>query len=413
MKNNKVLYLIFVFVMTLFSFNMKVDAAQELTCLYKKEWFSPKVLLVQYSDGSRVIFTNKDNVSIDSIGWIRTDYDVDNFGYDIFLDDGNLSSCPSYVDTEGVGVIKFWTNKKSFSAALDEESSQEALVEPAYSSVVKPDLNNDLTSDQTCSSDTWLSSNFDESKYTGACLYRGQLDDGSCHLIQVNFGNRDLQFTEYDSRKGLQFSGVYHDTVENINIENGFTHTIINDFRVNKDFYASRLLEVAGGVCIGAIKVKRNAGYNYYDTFDETYTNTEVSLSQKGSTYYLVNTKGYNPINGEELSMNTTTKIEFIKTEITSCEDLFGETIANWLKIIWNFVKIFVPIILFALGVLDFGQAIFAGKEDDMRKAQAKFIKRVIIAVLIFLIPSILQFLLNIAGGIWGNIGTDICGILM
>ena len=39
---------------------------------------------------------------------------------------------------------------------------------------------------------------------------------------------------------------------------------------------------------------------------------------------------------------------------------------------------------------LDFAKAIFSGNEDGMKKAQAKFIKRVIIAVVIFLIAIFL-----------------------
>ena len=47
-----------------------------------------------------------------------------------------------------------------------------------------------------------------------------------------------------------------------------------------------------------------------------------------------------------------------------------------------------------------------------MKKAQSKFIKRIIIAAMIFLIPVLLGFILKVANSVWGNIGTDICGIL-
>ena len=67
---------------------------------------------------------------------------------------------------------------------------------------------------------------------------------------------------------------------------------------------------------------------------------------------------------------------------------------------------------LLALGSLDFAQAVFASNEDGVKKAQSKFIKRLVIAVVIFLIPSFLGVILRIANSIWGNIDPTFCGIL-
>lgn len=417
MKNINKLCFVFVFMITLFSFNMKVDAAQELTCLYEKELTHSKILLIQYSDGSRVIFTNKDNAGIDGTGWFRTDFNTDNFGDDVVLTNGSLTSCPNYVNTIDSENIKFYNDVSFFSISewtgkkIEDGGIFDVVKEPAYSSVVKSNLSNDLSVEETCSSDYWLVNELDNSKYTASCLYRYLLDDNTCHLVQVNFGSRELQITEYDSRKGFEFSGMYS-YVDVISNDMYFTKQMSGNFRINKDFSANSLLDVTNGTCINAIKVKRNAGNLSSETLTDLYTETEVSLKGKGNTYYLVNTKGNNPITNEELTMDRISNIEIMKTEIDSCEDLFGEEIAGIFKSAWNFVKIFIPILLFGLGCLDFAKAIFAGKEEDMKKAQSKFIKRIIIAVVIFLVPVILGFLLNIANGIWGNIGSDICGIL-
>ena len=40
--------------------------------------------------------------------------------------------------------------------------------------------------------------------------------------------------------------------------------------------------------------------------------------------------------------------------------------------------------------------------DDGMKKAQKAFMKRLIIAVAFFLIPSVLELLLNIANSVWG-----------
>ena len=105
------------------------------------------------------------------------------------------------------------------------------------------------------------------------------------------------------------------------------------------------------------------------------------------------------------------------KTSILDCDTLLSgdggsDGIIKILKIIVNITKFLVPIILVVMGSIDFIQAIFAQSEDGMKKAQAKFIKRVIIAIIIFLIPSILKAILTIANGIWPAISSDFCGIL-
>lgn len=94
-----------------------------------------------------------------------------------------------------------------------------------------------------------------------------------------------------------------------------------------------------------------------------------------------------------------------------TCEDILGEDLISVIQDLVNIVKIGVPIILIVLGTLDFGKAILSSDENEMKKAQGAFIKRLIIAVAIFLIPTILGVVLDIANKVWGNIDTTLCGI--
>ena len=57
--------------------------------------------------------------------------------------------------------------------------------------------------------------------------------------------------------------------------------------------------------------------------------------------------------------------------------------------------------------MLDFIKAIGADKEDEMKKAQGRFIRRVIAAALIFIIPFILEFILEKMG-----FAANGCGII-
>lgn len=64
-----------------------------------------------------------------------------------------------------------------------------------------------------------------------------------------------------------------------------------------------------------------------------------------------------------------------------------------------TFMKIVIPIALVILGMLDLGKAVMASKEDEIKKAQQLFIKRLIAAIVVFLIVTIVQIFFNILAG--------------
>ena len=54
-------------------------------------------------------------------------------------------------------------------------------------------------------------------------------------------------------------------------------------------------------------------------------------------------------------------------------------------------------------------KATFSKTEDDMKKAREKFIKRIIAAVLVFLVPIFVNLLLELANSVWGWINPETC----
>lgn len=61
-----------------------------------------------------------------------------------------------------------------------------------------------------------------------------------------------------------------------------------------------------------------------------------------------------------------------------------------------NIIKIGIPIILIFLGMLDLGKAVMAQKEDEIKKSQQLFVKRLISAVLVFLVVFIVQIVIGL-----------------
>ena len=59
-------------------------------------------------------------------------------------------------------------------------------------------------------------------------------------------------------------------------------------------------------------------------------------------------------------------------------------------------IQIVIIVALIILLILDFGKAVMAGKEDEIKSAQKLAIKRVVYAVVVFLVP----WLVNVAFGL-------------
>ena len=61
-------------------------------------------------------------------------------------------------------------------------------------------------------------------------------------------------------------------------------------------------------------------------------------------------------------------------------------------------IKIIVPVLLVVFGMIDLMKAVMSNDEKEMKGAQTKLIKRVIYAVAVFLVVSIVQILFTALG---------------
>ena len=83
--------------------------------------------------------------------------------------------------------------------------------------------------------------------------------------------------------------------------------------------------------------------------------------------------------------------------------DVMPAPAANLVSMVINTIKVLVPIILIMMGLIDFTKAITKQKEDEIKKAQSIFIKRLIAGVLTFFIVAIVQFAFSIIGDASGE----------
>ena len=89
-----------------------------------------------------------------------------------------------------------------------------------------------------------------------------------------------------------------------------------------------------------------------------------------------------------------------LAANIASCDSsikgaIIDEKIPNIVSTIVTVIKIAVPVLLVIFGMLDLVKGVTAGKEDEMKKGQQLFVKRLISGALVFLVFTIVQFLIS------------------
>ena len=109
-----------------------------------------------------------------------------------------------------------------------------------------------------------------------------------------------------------------------------------------------------------------------------------------------------NKVYGKNPKFSMGDEDESTYVEVTDCADLLGDEIFEIIKTILNIVRVIIPLLLIVLGTVDFAKATFAFKDDEMKKAQSTFGKRVVIAIIIFFVPTLINLLLDIGDSVWG-----------
>ncbi len=143
----------------------------------------------------------------------------------------------------------------------------------------------------------------------------------------------------------------------------------------------------------------------------EAIIGTDVDINNWG--YQITNTGTRNSITdtGEFniIDRNEVNGFYYDPQTFNSCEDLLGPTLTAKLQYYLNIIRILIPIVLIALGMLDFSKAVLAQDENKMKESQKKFIRRLLIAVAIFFVPTLLNIIINIINAAWGNVVSTSC----
>lgn len=92
------------------------------------------------------------------------------------------------------------------------------------------------------------------------------------------------------------------------------------------------------------------------------------------------------------------------------CKGILGnpdneDSVAWFLVKILDYLKLLGPLMILVLSSLDFAKAILMSDDESLKKAQSSLITRLILAALLFILPTLIEVILDI----FGFTSSDVC----
>lgn len=216
-------------------------------------------------------------------------------------------------------------------------------------------------------------------------------------------------------------------TISYTKVNNGKSDPLINMKKDKPDGETGITAPKIGNSCPQYLVYRYKDGFWFFNSEgiwgfnDATTANQFVSASNdiNNMTAYLAtktNKSNYDQKLTEKFSGGIgKTEFEGENVEV-DCNELFGskedpDSIRYLINEILQYPRIIVPILVIIFGILDFAKAVIAGKEDDMKKAQKTFIKRLVIGVAFFFIPVFVDIIMGLADIVWEGLGYTSCDI--
>lgn len=326
---------------------------------------------------------------------------------------------PNFIVIDGMADIDWYGFDNLTSArnhALDKLILRGIFISETYRDALRaesPVIDN--TVELTCTYGSKFSIDFNPDGYPlSASAPSGVVKSVVVHLSE-NFQNNKIDISNGCPQ-------VYYCTYEEIiSTGSGFGHktrTTYNVFRDSVDRSISNL-QCKNFFSINAHVVDNDDCPTYNDLFMElemAYVNGDVAhynelkeniISVCGFVYEHGNygTACVTKCLGLNDDINA---LEQTVIEVNECN--LSTEITAWIMNILRWIKYIIPVIIIILSILDFIKALSSEKEDEMKKAQKHFVTRLIVAVLIFIMPMLIEFILGKMGFDASNCGIENIG---
>lgn len=431
--------LLFILCFSLFSLKVNADILPHGTCIYNfnsVSWLGANGFSVKISQDYLGNYSYYYYAGLAPKDFITSPND-DRWTKDVKLNDrysfkNNTSSskyytsCPKYVvfgETYYDPFVSSYYNDLTFTderpkdGVFTEVSSEYKIEKTFYEKGKNSGYGSSCPSKDSID---WLTEPSDVSSSNGYCLYYGIDPDYGCYIVQINY-NKNTKKVNIDSNvfdwpvspfnKKKLFKHAKYTNAEKASaseLSNAFDNTFLSTGCPSSlNMGASGITDAGGDVSryddfgVGISTDLTTGSFRYFS----------VPCTEKNGNYCSFIQNRIMIVKSEPSVIHILPGDKTIKN-YQNCGEIIGTKMQDLLKNVVKVLRILIPIILNVFGVIDFARAIFAGDEEAMKKAQAKFIKRLIIGIVIYLIPSLLKLVLNIAHGIWPVVDNTVCGIL-
>lgn len=385
MKQLRLFLLLFILGFVCIPYNTSALGNEIASCNYQFTDVSGNQIKLKYqvlSDGSvRLPFGDGENYNNTNFSWYHSEQFSDKF-YDAFSIDENTVTCPS---------IFVQQNESGFTVYPYPLSSS-VCTGNCYQASASPKLS-------------------DSAKKSGI---KSKKVVSSCSGSSMGFYNRQSYVYPYfrlfsDGTKEWSIDGATYVPVNeaitgSINGSEKFSISV-ND-SLTDSIFSSNSLTCPSSIyrCVNRVQ----GGYSYeLSTSGNMCSNDTLSTGdgqQLGSNYANL---GYgDPDDG---SSDGSVTLDDLKEDLnsynqsTTCNGILGkpgdeESVAWLLQQILNYIKILGPILVVILSSMDFAKAIIASDDESMKKAEKKLMIRLVLAVALFLVPTLVSVMLNVLG---------------
>ena len=395
----KICIFLFMFILGCFliPYNTKALSNEVLTCNYNYKNQNGKTVELEYkiySDGEiKLPFTEKEDFLNDGRSWYHGE-EFSNIYYSISKISNKTLTCPSiYVQENNLGVTVYPNPiyKDSCTGYCYNISSSA----PKLSSWAKKE-------------------NIKSKRIISSCI-------GS----NMGFYNRKNYIFPYfrlytDGTKEWSIDGKMYVPVTNaitgtINSEERFSITV-NDslldsiFSTTKASCPSQIYRCVSKIRNGySYELSTSANACSKDEFSTADGQEFGSLSYGAAFGDPSDENNQNSDNESNYNIPGSVTIDDLREDLNNydadadCNSLLGdvkdpESVAWLLQQVLNYIKILGPILVVILSSVDFAKAIMASDDENMKKAEKKLMIRLVLAIALFLIPTLVSVLLNIFG---------------
>ena len=328
-----------------------------------------KYKLKQESNGVRKYYSSVDNGEYNDLKISKEDYSNASVYVEV-KEKKVLDECPKCLRIDGETAIGSDESGTSENGNTNEYSCQ---------------TNSDLKMDVGASNGSGEGSSNEElacdSKWNMVCKYGYNDNRGEYLLLKFN----EKEFSLYRTGKFIPSE----QKMSEINID--------------------KILQINNGKCPQNIYSFKNDNTNNGSigggtTYEEFYLND----AKNGDTKPAKANRVYTRTSSKDCSSDGSSgkKTGWV---INNCQDLFGDDLIEIIDKVMGYIKILVPILLLVFGTTDFFTAIFSSDQEEMISKRKKFFKRLIAAIIVFIVPTFVNLVLKLSNSVWSNIHEETC----